>query len=203
MENKFHGKKEAGEFVEEKANVIKEVCELLLSNKKEDSVAVINKKYKFDSQKISKRSYTESQKMKVFIRDGFIDRYKGQRLVIPGILKVISTYFPDDFPYQPHWKMNETHLAYWELVPTIDHINPIALGGADEEENWVTTSMMNNSIKSNWTLEQLGWKVHISGNMKEWDGLTNLFMQLVEADSELLKDNYIKSWYKTAKKYMK
>lgn len=203
MENKFHGKKEAGEFVEEKANVIKEVCELLLSNKKEDSVAVINKKYKFDSQKISKRSYTESQKMKVFIRDGFIDRYKGQRLVIPGILKVISTYFPDDFPYQPHWKMTETHLAYWELVPTIDHINPIALGGADEEENWVTTSMMNNSIKSNWTLEQLGWKVHISGNMKEWDGLTNLFMQLVEADSELLKDNYIKSWYKTAKKYMK
>ncbi len=202
MENEFLGKKQVGDFVEEKANVIKEVCELLLSNKKEDSVAVINKEYKFDRLKISKRSYTVSQKMKVFIRDGFIDRYKGQRLVIPGILKVISTYFPDDFPYQPHWKMNDTHLAYWELVPTIDHIKPIASGGADEEENWVTTSMMNNSIKSNWTLEQLGWKVHISGNMEEWDGLTNLFMQLVEADSELLKDNYIKNWYKTAKKYM-
>ena len=62
---------------------------------------------------------------------------------------------PDVFPYQAHWKMSECHRAYWEYVPTVDHIIPISLGGADDIKNRVTTSMLHNSIKSNWTLEQL------------------------------------------------
>ena len=27
-----------------------------------------------------------------------------------------------------HWKMEECHNAYWEFVPTVDHIYPVALG---------------------------------------------------------------------------
>ena len=92
-----------------------------------------------------------TQKMNQFLRDGFIDRYSGQKLLNPGILKIISHHFPEDFPYHPHWKMTETHIAYWELTPTLDHIYPIAQGGQDNEKNWVTTSMKNNSIKSNYT----------------------------------------------------
>ena len=29
----------------------------------------------------------------------------------------------------------------------------------------------------------------------KWDGLTNLFIKLVEQDKELLRDAYIKRWY--------
>lgn len=29
-----------------------------------------------------------------------------------------------------------------------------------------------------------------------YDGLTELFVKLVEADNELLKDSYIKRWYR-------
>lgn len=67
-------------------------------------------------------------------------------------------------------------------------------------ENWATTSMLHNSIKSNWTLEQLNWNLHKAGDYENYDGLTELFVKLVEADTELLKDAYIKRWYKLSKK---
>lgn len=78
--------------------------------------------------------------------------------------------------------MAETHVAYWEYVPTIDHIEPIAAGGADVESNWVTTSMLNNAIKSNWTMKQLGWKLYEPGDLNEWNGLSQLFVQLIKRD---------------------
>lgn len=144
----------------------------------------------------STRKYTDKEKINQFKRDGFIDRYTGQKLVNPGVLRVMSYYMPDIFPYHAHWKMEDCHAAYWELVPTVDHIYPIALGGKDNEENWATTSMIHNAIKSNWTLEQLNWKMCDAGNMREYDGFSTAFVQLVEADENLLKDEYIKRWYK-------
>lgn len=134
--------------------------------------------------------------MAQFVRDGFIDRYSGQKLVNPGILKVLSYYMPETFPYHAHWKMEECHNAYWEFVPTVDHIYPVALGGADSMDNWATTSMLHNSIKSNWTLEQLNWKLYDAGDFDKYDGLTGLFIKLVEADMKLLSDSYIKRWYR-------
>ena len=139
-----------------------------------------------------------TQKMKQFLKDGFVDRYTGEKLLNPGVLKVISYYFPTEFPYHPHWKMDQTHIAYWELIPTIDHIYPVAKGGHDDEENWVTTSMKNNSIKSNYTIDEIHWKLYPKGDIADWDGLTSLFLKLIEKDEELLKDNYIKSWYKVS-----
>ena len=94
-------------------------------------------------------------------------------------------------------------MAYWELVPTIDHINPIATGGKDEDDNIITTSQLNNSIKSNWSLEQLRWKIYNAGDIKEWDGLTKVFIELVEKDITLLSDNYIKKWYSISKSLTK
>ena len=52
----------------------------------------------------------------------------------------------------------------------MDHINPVASGGADSMENWATTSMLHNSFKSNWTLKQLNWRLYDAG-----DGAQRLF----------------------------
>ena len=178
-----------------KGEVLKRVAINLLSQNKSEAIKIIQNDYPFVYLPREKRMYTDKQKIKQFIKDGFIDRYSGQRLVNPGLLKVISYYLPDVFPYHPHWKMDECHNAYWELIPTVDHIHPIALGGTDSEENYATTSMLHNSIKNNWTLEQLQWTLYPAGDYTEWDGLTNLFIKLVEQDKELLKDTYIKRWY--------
>ena len=150
---------------------------------------------------VKHRRYTTEQKMQLFYSDGFIDRYSGERLLNPGVLKVLSHYCPDEFPYHPHWKMTDTHAAYWELTPTVDHIIPVALGGVDDESNWATTSMLHNQIKNIWTLEQLNWSLHERGDIAKWDGLTRTFMQLVERDGSLMNDSYIKRWFEASKNY--
>lgn len=183
----------------DKSQILENISNLLLENKIEEARATIQNEYPHKHMELEKRSYTQKEKMEQFLRDGFIDRYTGKRLVNPGMLKVFTNYFPQEFPYDPHWKMTKTHMAYWDLIPTIDHIFPIAQGGADHPSNWATTSMKNNSIKSNYSLEEIDWKLCPSGKLSDWDGLTKLFIKLVEKDKDLLQDSYIRSWYKVSK----
>ena len=77
----------------EKIKVIEKASKLLLNNNKEEALEIINNEYKFEYKKIEKRNYSDRQKLKIFIRDGFIDRYSGDKLLNPGILKVFSWYF--------------------------------------------------------------------------------------------------------------
>jgi len=61
---------------------------------------------------------------RIFARDGFIDRYRGSRLIFPPVLRLLSLYLPKEFPYHKNGKMTEGHMAYWELFPTVDHVVP-------------------------------------------------------------------------------
>lgn len=47
--------------------------------------------------------------------------YQGTRPVYPGVLYLLSALLPEDFPSHRNGKMDRTHLAFWELFPTIDH----------------------------------------------------------------------------------
>lgn len=140
---------------------------------------------------------------KVFLRDGFIDRYSGEKLLFPGLIKLLTIEFPDIFKYHGNWKMSETHLVYWELFPTIDHLIPIARGGEDNEDNWVITSMICNSAKANWTIEELGWKLHEREELTNWDGLINCFLELCDTNKAYEHDMYIRSWKVALLKAMK
>ena len=179
--------------------LLSDAIDLLLAGAQEDARALIVEHDPFVSVRTQGRNYSEKEKLQVFLRDGFIDRYSGKRLVNPGILKSITCFFPEEFPYHPHWKMTQCHRAYWELLPTVDHIVPVARGGADAVENWVTTSMLNNSIKSNWTLAELRWDICPAGDLAAWDGLTKKFIALAEAAPDILSDPYIRRWYNVSK----
>ena len=180
--------------------ILSAAVDLLLSGDLRDAQALIVEHDPFVPAKVRGRKYSETEKMQVFLRDGFIDRYSGKQLVNPGVLKSITCFFPEAFPYHPHWKTTQCHRAYWELLPTIDHIVPIAHGGDDVFENWVTTSMLNNSIKSNWTLEELRWGICPAGDLAKWDGLTKKFISLAETTPGTLSDPYIRRWYNISKK---
>lgn len=183
----------------EKVQSLELAAQEILNGNLDAAKMVIKSEYPFHKLVSAGRNYTDKQKMEQFVRDGFIDRYSGDKLLNPGLLKVLSYYMADVFPYHAHWKMEECHNAYWEFIPTVDHIYPVALGGADSEENWASTSMLHNSIKNNWTLEQLQWELHDAGDFQEWDGLTRLFVELVQANDQMLQDSYIKKWYKLSK----
>ena len=94
-------------------------------------------------------------------------------------------------------------MAYWEYQPTIDHIFPVSLGGKDDPSNWATTSMMHNLAKGNFTLEQLGWSLKESGDIRQWDGLSKLFVQTAEGNAELLAIPRIRAYYRATKELLK
>ena len=179
------------------ATIIQKAC-LNIDSNEEVSKSIIQKEYPFRPTKYQKRGLSASDTLKVFVRDGFIDRYFGTRMIYPPVLRILSYRIPDQFPYQPNWKMNCCHIAYWELVPTLDHVIPIARGGANSVENIVCTSMLHNSMKSNYTLEQIGWHLRPSGNFHEWDGMIYWYVSYIDAHPELKRSRYFRNNYSLA-----
>jgi HNH endonuclease len=128
----------------EKALAIAEVCCALESEGAERASNVLRRDYPFAPQEPIKRAYGPRESTRVFIRDGFTDRYTGEALIFPPVLRVLSVALPVEFPFHPNWKTDVTHPAYWEVGATIDHLIPVSRGGTDDESNWVTTSMAHN-----------------------------------------------------------
>lgn len=182
-----------------KSDIIQDVCLALNENDKDKCKSIINREYPFKYVQPENRSYTKEKLMKIFIRDGFIDRYSGEKLIFPGTLMVLSKEIPEEFPYHKNWKMSECHIGWWQLFPTVDHIMPIARGGTNDYDNLVCTSMLRNSAKTNFTLEELGWCIYPPGDYHDWDGMTNWFIQYVIENGYLMESNYIKKWYIAAK----
>jgi hypothetical protein len=187
----------------EKTEIINKLCILLLEDRKGDCIDLANSNYPFTINSTSKRKYSKHEMCKCFLNDGFIDRYSGKKLLFPGLLMILSLELPDIFKYHRNWKMSETHSIYWELFPTIDHLIPVARGGEDNEDNWVTTSMIRNSAKSNWTIEELGWNLHDKGNLNEWDGLVSQFLELYKSNPDLERNKYVREWKNALLKAMK
>jgi hypothetical protein len=154
--------------------------------------------YPFEPVTKAGRYYDARFVTRIAARDGFIDRYKGTRLYFPPVLRLISRVLPEAFPFHPNWKGSECHPAFWTYVATVDHIEPVARGGADVEENCVTCSMRVNQIKSVWTLDELGWTILPPGDIREWDGCMGLFVQYVQEHPTLLDAGYFRRWYSAA-----
>jgi len=185
-----------------KSNAIDLVCQALALGDRLAASSVAREQYPFAPGANAGRRYSEYQMTQIFFRDGFVDRYTGDRLVFPGTLRLLSTLMPEEFPAHPNWKMSESHIVYWELFPTIDHVVPVARDGSDDESNWVTTSMLRNSAKANWTLKELDWVLHPRGSIKEWDGLIGWFVDYTAQNPSTLAGDYLKTWRAAAVKVL-
>jgi hypothetical protein len=182
----------------DKADIVSRICDALKRDDIEQARSVLVTQYPFNPIEKSSRQYTPLEMTRIFLRDGFIDRYKGNKLVFPPALRLISHYFPDVFPYHKNGKMTEGHIAYWELFPTIDHVVPVARGGQDSPDNWICCSMLTNSIKSNWTLEELGWELLPPGKPEKWDGMLGWFVSQITRMPSVLVAPYFKRWHNAA-----
>jgi hypothetical protein len=151
--------------------VIEMVADLVLKKRIKEAEHLINTEYKHDFIKYEARSMSADEKLKIYLRDGFIDRYTGRKLLFPNVLWILTSELGTSFPFHANWKMSECHIAYWELMPTCDHALPIARGGLDTPENILTTCQIMNSAKSNFLIEEVGFSVYPCGTLSEWDGM--------------------------------
>ncbi len=186
----------------DRSATIEKIVRMLLMGEKKAAGRTARKQWPFVPVRPQHRRHTPVQSTRLFVRDGFIDRYSGRRLIFPGMLRLLSLSLPEEFPFQKNWKTSETHAVYWELFPTVDHIIPLSRGGTNDEGNTVTTSMLRNAAKSNWTLQELGWTLLPPGGLGEWDGLSRLFIQFAEQNQDIVRDPYLKQWYNAARKVL-
>jgi hypothetical protein len=80
-----------------KAEVIKAVCADLTDGNVDQAEAILKDKYPFVPITNVGRSYSRTESLSVFYRDGFVDRYSGLRLVFPGALRILSVVYPTPF----------------------------------------------------------------------------------------------------------
>jgi len=182
----------------DKSIAIAEVCAALKSGVRNRAIKLLKHDYPFAPHPATKRQYGPLESTRVFVRDGFIDRYTAEHLIFPPGLRVISAELPDDFPYHPNWKTDVTHSAYWEVGATVDHLLPVSRGGTDDDSNWVTTSMAHNSAKGNWTLAELGWSLQAPGDFRDWDGLIHWFLEYANDRPELITAATMRQWHRAA-----
>ena len=186
----------------DRSGTILRVCEALGEGNNEDAAEILSAEYPFAPRSAFRKSFSHAQRLRVFMRDGFIDRYSGKRLVYPPVLAVLHHHLPRQFPSHRNWKMSESHIAYWELSPILDHVHPVALGGPNDESNIVTTSGVHNAMKAQYTLEELGWELHPPGDLQEWDGLLEWAVSYCEKNSWILDRKHPagspRPWHKAA-----
>lgn len=174
------------------------VADLAGSGQLDEARKAVQQGLPFIPRRRAAKRMTERQVTAIMIRDGFIDRYTGLPVWHPGALKLLSELIPDLLPWHPHGRLDECHEIFWDLSPSIDHVEPLTRGGDDRLENWVTTSWGKNTQKSNMSLAQLGWTLHPAGRLDEWDGYLGWFIGQMEAPSPLVTSSYLKRWYRAA-----
>lgn len=182
----------------DKISVLAKVCLAISDGELDDASSSLKREYPFAPEPVTKRQYGAMESTRIFVRDGFRDRYTGDRLVFPAVLRALSAVLPQEFPFHPNWKTDLTHPAYWEVGASIDHLVPVSRGGRDDPTNWVTTSMARNFAKMNWTLEELGWKLLPPGDILEWDGLLSWFLRFAESRPDLFTSGSLRQWHRAA-----
>ncbi len=182
--------------------VLRAVCEAIAAGQVDAAAGAIRSDYPFVRLPPIRRHYGPRQSTRVFVRDGFVDRYSGHRLIFPPVLRVISQVLPAEFPFHPGWKTDVTHPAYNALSATVDHIVPVTRGGMDDDSNWVTTSMARNFAKMNSTLEEIGWTLQPAGRFEDWDGLMCWFVTYGDTHPDSARAGSMRQWYLAARTAM-
>jgi hypothetical protein len=114
----------------------------------------------------------------VYVRDRFHCRYCGCRVIPTPVMRLLSTIFPEEFPYHPNWKGGQTHPAITSRSATLDHVLAWTLGGRNGLENLVCACWVCNRVKGDLMLRQLGWELQPIDAGSTWEGLTRHYRPL-------------------------
>jgi hypothetical protein len=206
----------------EKWETIMDACLALSDEGRDKCIQVIRKSYPFDpkakprqikgdgdpkrdgkAEAISCWAEDHYSQMRVFCRDGFINRFTGELLVFPAVLRLLSKEIPRDFPFQQYWRPDGTHIAYHDLGACTTVLVPLSRGGKKEEANLVTTTMPYVLARTDMTFEEAGWRLTWEGFVDEWDGMSTWYVEYVKDHEELRDVNFLNMWFNAAKSVLR
>lgn len=121
----------------------------------------------------------ERDRARTLIRDGFRCAACGDRAVPRGVLVALSDLFPEELPYQPHYKRGEIHPVYWALAAEADHIVPSSSGGGSDLANLRTIHAFCNTQRGNALLDAHELSAAPALAHRDWDGLIAAYPRIV------------------------
>ena len=77
-----------------------ETCAALSCDNVERAAEIVRTKYPHRPPIEKRKSFAKNKQIEIFMRDGFINRYSGERLLYPGAVHVLTKMLPEVFPYQ-------------------------------------------------------------------------------------------------------
>ena len=184
----------------DKVRLLQAVSDDLLKNNIHAAKEKIDSRWAFERLNNVKRQAVPKQKQaEMFLRDNFTCRYCGTKAIFKGALRMISESLPQSFPFHPNWKVSESHMSYWWLTSSVDHLVPVARGGSNKLDNLVTACYRCNDMKPQWLTEEIGWEL-LEPSQEEWDGLVHVFRELMhrrlQQDTAIVQENALREWLK-------
>jgi len=76
-------------------NAIIDASDCLLNENLSEAKRTIESNLPHRVIKYHKRQMTIAEKLSIFIRDGFIDRFTGEKLVFPNVLRILSFHLQE------------------------------------------------------------------------------------------------------------
>ena len=73
-----------------KASIVEEVTAALDGGNSSEATNIAKRNYPWTAVEAPKRKMTQKRALSVFMKDGFIDRYSGSKLIFPGTLLVLG-----------------------------------------------------------------------------------------------------------------
>jgi len=141
------------------------------------------------------KALSRAVKAGVYERDGWRCRYCTRKLIVPGILSLLTYVCPGFKGLLPghHMPYDRTEPAVERVYPNVDHILPLSGGGSCLDDNLATACTKCNAKKSSW----LGWQPGPS-SPDEWDGLKSAYRALADRhDDDVWKTRrYHLDWFR-------
>lgn len=143
----------------------------------------------------TKGALTNAVRVAVYDRDGWRCRYCGRKVVVAGVLEILTALSPGFKGLLPEHRMKSerTEPGVRRVYPNVDHIQAISHGGARlETHNHVTACTNCNERKG----DRSGWT---PGPIRkdEWDGLVSLYRPLADRLKEVR--TYHNGWFRDLK----
>lgn len=129
---------------------------------------------------VARRSVSVRQIAAIYARDFYHCRYCGNAVILTPVMRLFARQYPEVLPYHRNWKAGMTHPAFMALSATLDHVDPIAFGGAlSDPKNLVCACWTCNAKKSDLSLAAIRWELQPQ-QPTDWDGLSGAYRTLWE-----------------------